>query len=103
MTFDNVKLIGNANIYFEGKVNSRTFFLEDGRRKTLGFMMAGVYKFGTSAGEIMEVLAGEMEVTLDGETKPVIYHAGDSFTVPANSSYRAEVKDYADYCCSYQD
>lgn len=102
MDFENVKLIGKANVYFDGKVNSRTFFLADGTRKTLGFMLAGDYKFGTDAREIMELLAGEMEVTLDGETKPVVYHAGEAFTVPANSSYRAVVKEYADYCCSYQ-
>lgn len=103
MEFENVKLIGKANVYYEGRVSSRTFYLESGERKTLGFMMPGEYEFGTDAAEIMELLGGEMEVTLAGETVSKKYCAGESFSVPAKSSYKAVVIGYADYCCSYAD
>ena len=103
MEFENVKLIGKANVYFDGKVSSRTFYLEDGSRKTLGFMLGGDYEFGTAAAERMEILSGEMEVTLPGETEPKLYKEGDAFDVPADSKYRAVVKTFADYYCSYAD
>lgn len=102
MEFKNVTLEGKANVYFEGKVTSRTFYLEDGTRKTLGFMMAGDYDFSTGAAEIMEILSGEMEITLPGEATSKIYREGESFVVPANSSYKAVVASFADYCCSYE-
>lgn len=103
MEFENVKLVGKANVYFEGKVTSRTFYMPNGERKTVGFMLSGDYDFGTAAAEKMEILGGSIEVTLDGETTSKLYTEGQAFDVPANSRYRAVVKDYADYLCSYAD
>ncbi len=50
----------------------------------------------------MEILAGEMEVLLPGQTEWQTYSAGDSFNVPANSRFKLQVKAVADYCCSYE-
>ena len=36
-----------ANVYFGGQVTSRTVQFVDGAKKTLGFMQAGNYEFGT--------------------------------------------------------
>lgn len=102
MEFKNVTLMKAANVYFDGKVTSRTFYMEDGERKTLGFMMAGEYTFGTGVAEIMEVLGGEMEIKLPEATEFVTYAAGTSFNVPANSKFDVKVAEYADYCCSYE-
>ena len=99
--FENATIVKQANIYFEGKVTSRTVIFADGSRKTLGIMLPGQYEFGTAAAEIMEILAGEMIVLLPGETSWVTYKAGDSFQVPANSQFKLEVPTVADYCCSY--
>jgi uncharacterized protein YaiE (UPF0345 family) len=101
MEFVNVKLIAKANIYDGGKVASRTFYTPDGQRKTLGFMQAGEYEFATAAAELMEVLQGEMLVLLPGEGEFSAYAAGTSFNVPAASSFKVKVSEYADYCCSY--
>ena len=60
--FPSVKLLGPANIYFDGLVTSRTFFEPDGQRKTLGFVCAGEYEFSTSTIEEMELYAGEFEL-----------------------------------------
>lgn len=103
MEFKNVTLVKAANVYFDGKVTSRTFHMEDGERKTLGFMISGEYKFNTGAEELMEVLGGEMEIKLSGETSFTTYKTGDSFVVPANSSFDVIVNSYADYCCSYRE
>ena len=99
--FTDVTLVKTANIYFDGKVTSRTVRFADGSRKTLGFMQAGEYQFGTEQAEVMEVLGGSARVLLDGESEWQIYSMGSDFHVPANSSFNLMVDEYMDYCCSY--
>jgi purine/pyrimidine-nucleoside phosphorylase len=99
--FDNVTIVKKANVYFDGKVTSRTVLFADGSRKTLGLMMPGEYEFGTDAREVMEVLAGEMKVLLPGETEWRTFGAGEAFEVPAKSSFKLILDGVADYCCSY--
>jgi len=99
--FENVKVVKKANVYFDGKVTSRTVLFPDGERKTLGFMMAGEYEFSTGDSEIMEVLGGSMDVLLPGEKDWKTYGEGQSYTVPAKSSFKLSLAGPADYCCSY--
>lgn len=99
--FKNVTIVKKANVYFDGKVTSRAVIFEDGTKKTLGVMLAGDYEFNTEAAEIMEMLGGEMNVLIAGETEWKSYKEGDSFNVPANSSFKLKVPAIADYCCSY--
>ena len=42
-SFENVTIVKKANVYFDGKVTSRTVLFADGTRKTLGIMMPGEY------------------------------------------------------------
>lgn len=100
-TFENVTVVKKANVYFDGKVTSRTVLFADGTRKTLGLMMPGEYEFGTEAREVMEVLAGEMTVLLPGRDDWQTFKAGESFEVPAGSSFKLVLDGVADYCCSY--
>lgn len=102
MEFQNAKVMKKANVYFDGKVTSRTIFLETGERKTLGFMLQGDYEFETAAEELMEVLGGDMQIMQKDETEYTTYKEGESFIVPANSSFKVKVERYADYCCSYR-
>lgn len=99
--FENVTAIKKANVYFDGKVTSRTIFFADGSRKTLGVMLPGDYEFSTGAPEVMEVIAGEMTVLLPGKAEWQTFKAGDSFSVPANASFKLKLAVVADYCCSY--
>ena len=100
--FENVTVIRKANVYFGGQVTSRTVVVADGSKKTLGFMRAGDYEFGTEAPELMELLGGSMEVKLAGETEWKTYAEGQSFNVPGNSKFALKVPEGgADYCCSY--
>jgi len=99
--FENVSVIREANFYFDGNVSSRTVVFPDGTRKTLGVMLPGKYEFGTSSHEVMEILSGELEVTLQGAQKPRLVKGGETFEVPAGSSFKVEVKKITDYCCSY--
>ena len=99
--FNQVTVVREANVYFGGKVTSRTVQFTDGTKKTLGFMQAGEFCFDTGAAEIMEILGGEMDVLLPGSTHWKTFRAGESFEVPANSKFDLVVREMADYCCSY--
>jgi len=99
--FENVTIVKNANIYFDGKVTSRTVLFPDGTKKTLGIMLPGDYEFGTGLEEIMDILAGNLEVLLPGETTWKTVRGGESFNVPANSKFKLKVQEVTDYCCSY--
>ncbi|MFT8315103.1 MAG: pyrimidine/purine nucleoside phosphorylase [Clostridium sp.] len=99
--FQNVSIVKKANIYFDGNVTSRTIIFADGEKKTLGIMMPGEYEFGTGAKELMEITAGNLDVLLPNNTQWITFTAGQSFEVPANSSFKLVVKEVTDYCCSY--
>jgi len=99
--FDNVTVVKTANIYFDGKVTSRLVKFADGSRKTLGIMMPGDYEFGTDEDELMEIMAGEVEVLLPGAQVWQTVTGGESFNVPAQAKFGIKVKSVTDYCCSY--
>lgn len=99
--FNNVTITREANVYFDGAVTSRKVTFADGTFKTLGIMQAGDYKFGTAEKELMEILAGECEILLPGETEWKHISGGQSFEVPANSEFEIIAKTLVDYCCSY--
>lgn len=99
--FKNVTVVKKANVYSEGKVTSRTVLFADGSKKTLGIMLPGEYTFGTDAKELMEILAGELDVLLPGETTWKRITGGQSFAVPAQAKFSMKVLSLTDYCCSY--
>ncbi|MFO7568237.1 MAG: pyrimidine/purine nucleoside phosphorylase [Smithellaceae bacterium] len=99
--FKNVTITKKANVYFDGKVTSRTIIFPDGSKKTLGIMAPGDYEFGTAEKEIMEILAGNLDVLLPGHTQWLSISAGETFEVPAQAKFKLKVKSLADYCCSY--
>ncbi len=101
--FDNVSIIKNANIYFDGKVTSRSIRLSDGSEKTLGIMLPGEYEFSTNKKEIMDIMSGELAILLQGENTWKAIKAGESFEVPAKSKFAVKIKSITDYCCSFVD
>lgn len=101
-TFTNVTADAKANVYFDGRVVSHSIHLEDGAKKTLGLIFEGEYHFGTAAPELMEIIAGNCTVRLDGASEAVEYEAGTSFEVPGNSGFTIVVKDcICEYICSF--
>jgi|TARA_R110002096_G_scaffold92144_5_gene208313 purine/pyrimidine-nucleoside phosphorylase len=99
--FNNVTIVKKANVYFNGQVVSRTVMFDDGSSKTLGYMMPGEYSFDTQAAEVMEILAGKFDVLLPGASQWQSVSAGESFNVPANSTFQLKIHEATDYCCSY--
>ena len=99
--FEHVTVVKKANIYFDGKVASYTVLFPDGSKKTLGVMQAGEYEFSTGSAEIMEILTGNLEWRIKGETVWNKAAGGQAFCVPANSSFQMQVSTVTDYCCSF--
>ncbi len=99
--FMNVTITKKANVYFDGKVTSRTVMFPDGSKKTLGIMVPGDYEFSPAEKEIMEILAGSLDVLLPGRTEWIAISAGETFEVPAQAKFKLKVKSLTDYCCSY--
>lgn len=96
----NATIVKAANIYYDGKVTSRTVNLSDGTTQSLGIMLPGEYTFGTSQAEIMEMLSGELDIKLPGEDWKTL-STPETFNVGANSSFDVKIKTVTDYCCSY--
>jgi purine/pyrimidine-nucleoside phosphorylase len=99
--FQNVTVIKKANVYFDGNVTSRTIVFADGSRKTLGIMLPGEYEFNTADKEIMEILAGDLDVLLPGGDGWKTIKSGEAFEVPANSKFGLRIRTLTDYCCSF--
>ena len=101
--FENVTIIKQANVYFDGNVTSRTVNFPNGEMKTLGIMLPGVYTFNTGKAEIMEIQVGDVQVLLPGGDDWQDINEGESFDVPANSAFTIKVSSVTDYICSFID
>ncbi len=100
--FHNVTVISKANIYFDGKCVSHSIVCTDGSKKTVGVIFPSTLVFNTQAAEVMEVIAGQCRVTLDGESQSQSYATGQSFNVPAQSRFTIEVIETLDYVCHFE-
>ena len=101
--FDNVSVVKKANIFFDGKCVSHNVLFADGTRKSVGVIFPSSLVFNTGAPEIMEINAGLCRITLAGENTSNEYRAGQSFSVPANSSFQIETLETLDYVCHFID
>jgi len=101
MSYQNAQIRKKANVYFDGKVTSRSIVTAEGATKSLGVMLPGNYTFNTGAPEVMELTEGACRVKLKGDSEWRDYGAGDSFEVPGNSSFEIEVLALLDYVCHF--
>jgi uncharacterized protein YaiE (UPF0345 family) len=99
--FKNVTIVKEANIYFEGRVTSRTILFPDGSKKTLGIMLPGEYEFGTAEKEVMEILSGSLEVLLPHASDWKSVREGEVFEIPSDSRFKMKILSLTDYCCSF--
>ena len=91
--FDHVSVITQANVYFDGKCVSHTVQFADGSKKSVGVILPATLTFNTGVPEIMEGVAGQCRVRLQGESEWKTYGAGESYKVPPNSSFDIDVAD----------
>jgi uncharacterized protein YaiE (UPF0345 family) len=100
-SFTSVTVLKSANIYFDGKVTSRTVLFPNGEKKTLGIMLPGEYEFGADQKEIMEIQSGKLSVLLPGSETWLQINGQATFEVPAGSKFKLKIETVTDYCCSY--
>ncbi|MDP2226563.1 MAG: pyrimidine/purine nucleoside phosphorylase [Moraxellaceae bacterium] len=99
--FDNVSVVKKANVYFDGKCISHNVLFADGTRKSVGVIFPSSLTFSTGAAEIMELNAGRCRIRLAGASEWTEYKGGESFSVPANSSFDIETLELLDYVCHF--
>jgi hypothetical protein len=101
-TFTNVTVDSLANIYFDGRVVSHSVHFPDGTKKTLGIIFPGTYRFTTGAPELMEIIDGSCEVSIDGTSSTKFIPTDDSFEVPGDSAFTISVNSgICQYICSF--
>ncbi|BBP00075.1 pyrimidine/purine nucleoside phosphorylase [Sulfuriferula nivalis] len=99
--FDQVSVIKQANIYFDGKCVSHTVLFADGTKKTIGVIFPSQLVFNTGLPEIMEINAGKCKVKLAGESEWKTYQTGEKFSVPGDSRFDIETLETLDYVCHF--
>jgi hypothetical protein len=87
---ENISVVKKANVYFDGKCISHTIQYPDGSKKSVGVIMPAKLTFNTGVPEIMETVSGACRYKLkDADWKTC--KAGESFSVPGNSSFDIEI------------
>ncbi len=99
--FKNVGIVKKANVYFDGKCVSHTVLLADGSKKSVGVILPSKLVFSTGAPEVMELIEGKCRVTQKGAATAIDYRGGQSFPVPANSSFEIETLETLHYVCHF--
>ena len=99
--FDNVSVVKQANVYFDGRCVSHTVVLADGARKAVGVILPSSLTFNTGAPEIMEGVGGSCRVRLKGENEWTTWGDGQSFTVPGDSSFEIACDEPYHYVCHF--
>ena len=100
-TIDGVAVTTQANVYFDGKCVSHGITYPDGTKKSVGVVLPATLTFNTGAAEIMECVGGGCEYKLAGSDAWQRSSAGETFSVPANSSFDIRVTDSYHYICRY--
>lgn len=100
-TLKNTEVTLKGNIYFDGRVTSRTFYRESGERFTLGIITPGSYTFSVGDQEVVKMLQGTAQICLPGESEFHEVAEEESFIVPANSEYQIRTYGIVEYMCDY--
>ena len=99
--FRGVTVATQASVYFEGRCISHAITLADGTRKSVGVILPGTLTFNTGAPEVMECVTGGCEYQLAGASSWIKSAPGESFQVPANSSFQIRTTEPYHYICHF--
>ncbi|MDN5285507.1 MAG: hypothetical protein JWR38_1781 [Mucilaginibacter sp.] len=91
----------NVNEYFDGAVKSLAYTTAEGK-STIGVIESGEYEFGTSSHETMTVIEGELVALLPGAQDWKSFTNGQSFEVPAKTSFKVRAVAQTSYLCKYR-
>jgi len=99
--FDNVSVVKQGNVFFDGKCVSHSVLFADGSRKTVGVILPSTLTFNVSTPELMEIISGTCRVKIGDEAEFKTYSAGDQFAVAANSRFVIETGEVINYVCNF--
>ncbi len=99
--FDNVSVVKQGNVYFDGKCVSHSVLFPDGTRKTVGVILPSTLTFNVGVPEIMEITSGTCRVKINDEPTFNTYAAGSQFSVPENGKFVIETDEVVNYVCSF--
>lgn len=97
----NITVETKSNVYFDGRVTSRTCYQKDGRRFTLGVINTGIYTFDVGEREIVQLISGTAEILLPAAIQWRSVSAPDRFEVPSNCQYQIRTTGIVEYLCKY--
>lgn len=98
---DGISVTTQASVYFDGKCVSHGITFPDGTKKSVGVVLPAALTFKTGAAEIMECVAGSCEYKLAGSDTWLRSGPGESFSIPANSSFEIRVTEAYHYICHF--
>lgn len=87
---ENISVVKKANVYFDGKCVSHTIQYADGTKKSVGVILPATLTFNTGVPEVMETVSGSCRYKIKGADWKTCM-AGESFSVPGNSSFDIEI------------
>ena len=99
--FDNVSVVKQGNVFFDGKCVSHSVLFPDGTKKTVGVILPSTLTFNVGVPEIMEITSGTCRVKIGDEATFKTYAAGSQFSVPANGKFVIEANEVVNYVCSF--
>jgi uncharacterized protein YaiE (UPF0345 family) len=99
--FDNISVVKKANVFFDGKCVSHTVMFPDGTKKSVGVILPSSLTFNTGVPEVMECVGGSCRVKVAAASEWSQYGPGESFSVPANSSFVIETAEPYHYVCHF--
>lgn len=98
---DGVSVAAQAHIYFDGKCISHSVVCSDGSKKSVGVVLPATLTFQTHAAEVMECVAGFCEYRLAGSAQWQRSGVGDTFSIPAHSTFDIRVSEPYHYICHF--
>ncbi len=98
---DNVSVVMKANIYENGRCQSRTIIYPDNTRKTLGVYLPGEFVFDSHEPEKVMVTYGKVEVLFEDDADWRTVNTGEFYDVPANCTFKVRCDEIAEYICDY--
>lgn len=98
---EHVTVVTKAGRYCEDRVLVHTFYRPDGSRFSLGIMLPGLFSFDIREQECLNLISGQAEFLLPGETQWKTVTAPESVVIRANSSCQIRVSETFEYLCNY--
>ena len=99
--FENVKVKVAANIFENGKCQSRTLIFPDGTEKTLGVYLPGEFVFDSHGPEKVLMTRGEVQVLFPGDKEWRTVKAGEYYDVPAHCRFEVRCSEISEYICDF--